>query len=169
MRSVNIRFWVWRLMPFFLCLVLIVCHLVPFHFLPYYPYAVQWCIVPIFYFAIYNPRCLSSWAVFILGMISDLFVQSPFGVTVFCFVLLYFIANFLRKYLLEMTFIPLWTVFASLFLIIEFLNYELVDLLAQYPVSFQPIFVEFWILTLIYPFMMRFCAHLDRKAREVVP
>ena len=166
MHEINMRLWFHRLTPFMLCLALILCHLLPYHFLPYYGYSIQWVLIPIFYFAIYNPRCLSSWAVFILGGIAELLVQSPLGVTTFVFVLLFFIANFLRKYLLEMTFVPLWIIFSSLLLVVELVGYGLTSLLAQYPVAFQPIFVEFWVLTLIYPFLMRFCAHLDRKARE---
>ena len=122
MRRINIRFWLWRLMPFILCLSLILCHLIPFHFLPQYPYPVQWVFVPIFYFAIYRPKCLSAWAVFILGLVDELLIQSPLGVTTFCFVFLFFVANFLRKYLLEMTFIPLWIIFAAFLLVVELLN-----------------------------------------------
>lgn len=165
MEQINGR-WMRRLMPFFFCLALILCHLIPFNFLPNYPYSIQWVFIPVFYFAIYNPKCLSSWAVFILGLISEFFIQSPLGVTTFCFVLMFFIANFLRKYLLEMTFVPLWIIFSSLLLVVEVLGYVLVSLLTRYPVTFWPVFVEFWILTLIYPFLMRFCSRLDKKARE---
>lgn len=166
MHKMNVRFWVRRLIPFFFCLVLIFCHLVPFHVLPHYPYSIQWVLIPIFYFAIYNPKCLSVWSVFLLGIISELLIQSPMGVTMFCYVLLFFVANFLRKYLLELTFLPLWVVFSSLLLGIDLCAYFLTSLMAEYEISFTPIFVEFWILTLVYPFLMRFCAHLDRKARE---
>ena len=166
MHKVSLRLWFHRLAPFFLCLLLILCHLVPYHFLPYYGYSIQWTFIPIFYFAIYNPKCLSAWAVFVLGCISELLIQSPLGVTIFEFVLVFFVANFLRKYLIELTFIPLWIVFSALLLVVELSSYALTSVLAQYPVAFQPIFVEFWVLALIYPFLMRFCAHLDRKVRE---
>ena len=166
MKRFNVRYWTRRFIPFMLCCALILCHLIPTHFLPNYPYAIQWVFIPIFYFAIYNPKCLSSWAVFILGIISELLVQSPFGVTTFCYVLLFFVANFLRKYLIELTFVPLWVVFAAVLLGIELLDYLLVLLLSEYPVGFSPVLVEFWILTFIYPFLMRFCAHFDRKVRE---
>ena len=166
MEHVSIRQWIRRLTPFMLCLCLIIGSLIPFHFLPHYPYSIQWIFIPIFYFAIYNPKCLSSWAVFILGIISESFTQSPFGVATFCFVLLFFIGNFLRKYLLELTFFPLWIVFSAMLLCVELLQYFLVSMLSVYPIAFQPILTEFWILTLVYPFLMRFCAHLDKKIRE---
>ena len=167
MRPLNLRFYLWRLMPFFICIFLILLSSIPFHFFPYYPYRISWCFIPIFYFAIYNPKCLSSWTVFLLAIFSEFLTQSPLGVITFCFVLMFFIANFFRKYLLEFTFWPLWCIFASSVLMIEIIEYSLVSLLTHYAVSFQPVLVEFWILVLMYPFLIRFCAYLDRKAREV--
>lgn len=166
MRPVNFRFLLKRLCPFLFCVFLILCSLVPFHFLPYYQYPVSWIFVPVFYFAVYNPRCLSVWAVFLLGVMWESLIQSPLGVTCFCCVLLFFIANVFRKYFIELTFWPLWGVFASALLIVLLMEYELVSLLAKYPVSFHPVPVEFIILVLMYPFLMRFCAYLDSKARE---
>ncbi len=161
-----LRFCLHRFPPFLLCLALILSSLLPFHLLPYYPYRFEWALVPIFYFAIYNPKVLSSWAVFILGVIAELFVQSPFGVIPFCFVLLYFIANFLRKYLIEMTFFLLWVVFAGVLLGLQILEYLLCELLTENHLSFQPVLVHFWMITLTYPFFIRLCAWLDKKIRE---
>ncbi len=166
MRHLNMRFWLNQLTPFVLCLLIILGHLFPYHFLPYYAYSIQWIFIPIFYFAVYNPKCLSAWAVFLLGIISEIFVQSPLGVTTFCFVLLFFMANFLRRYLLELVFWQLWVVFAAMLLGVEIVNYLLVRMLALNFVVFLPVLVEFWILILLYPFIMRLCAHFDKKVRE---
>lgn len=166
MLQFGMHFWIRQMTPFLLCLAMIFGHLLPYHFLPYYSYSIQWIFIPIFYFAIYNPKCLSSWAVFLLGIISELLIQSPMGVTTFCFVLLFFMANFLRRYLLELSFGSLWIVFATMLLSVEIVNYLFVVLLAKNSVTFMPIMVEFWVLILIYPFVMRFCAHLDKKIRE---
>ena len=156
-----------RLSPFLLCLFLILFNKIPFHFLPNYAYGYLWCLIPIFYFAIYNPKLLSVWAVFILAVISDLFVQSPSGVIAFGYILTFFVANFFRKYFIEMTFWPLWGIFFSLLVGVEVVMYVLVCLLSATFVSFAPVLVEVWILTLVYPFLIRFCAYLDRKAREL--
>ena len=80
--------------------------------------------------------------------------------------LVFFGANFFRKYLLELTFWPLWCVFALLLLLIELVGYGLVVLIAPYHVAFQPVWAAFMILVLVYPFFMRFSAYLDKKARE---
>lgn len=166
MHRLNMHFWLRQMTPFLFCLVLVLGHLVPYHFLPYYPYSIQWVFIPIFYFAIYNPKCLSSWAVFLLGVISEMLIQSPMGVTTFCFVLLFFMANFLRRYLLELTFGRLWIVFAAMLLVVEIVNYLFVAMMAPTPVAFLPVLVEFWVLILLYPFIMRLCAHFDKKVRE---
>ena len=162
----NMHFWWRQLTPFLLCLIIILGHLVPYHFLPYYAYSIQWIFIPIFYFAIYNPKSLTVWSVFILGVISELLVQSPLGVTIFCFMLMFFMANFLRRYLLELTFLRLWIVFVVMLLIVEVVNYLLVMMSAINSVAFMPVLVEFWILILFYPFIVRLCAHIDRKIRE---
>ena len=168
MRHMNIRLIWARGMPFLFCLFLILLNQIPFHFLPNYPYAIQWVYIPIFYFAVYNPSVLSSWAVFILGLMAELLTQSPCGVTTFSYVLVFFVANYLRKYLVDFTFVPLWGIFCVSILIIELFTYCFICILAGYFVVFMPVFVEAVILMLFYPFLMRFCGHLDRKAREVV-
>ena len=157
-----------RFLPFVFCLCLLTATRIPFHFLPNYPFATEWILIPIFYFAIYHPKCLSSWAVFLLGLFSDLMTQSSFGVMTFCYVLVFFIANFLRKYLVELNFWALWGVFATLLFLILNIEYLLVSLQASTFVAAYPIFVEFWVLILAYPFLMRFCAYLDRKIREAL-
>ena len=62
----------------------------------------------------------------------------------------------------------IWIVFCALVFGIELIMYALTQMLTQYAVSFEPVLVEYWVLVLVYPFMMRWCAHLDRKAREAV-
>lgn len=166
MYTLSLRFLIKRLCPFLLCLFFILCSSVPFSFLPYYPYSVSWSLIPIFYFAVYNPKYLSAWAVFLLGLFSDLLVQSPMGIMSFCYVLMYFMANFFRKYLREMTFWTLWLIFASFVLVVLGVECILITLLLPSVVTLSPVLVEFWILTLIYPFFMRFCAFLDKKIRE---
>ena len=168
MRPINLRFLLERFCPFLFCLFLILCSLLPFHFLPYYPYPVLWILIPIFYFAIYNPKYLGVGSVFVLGLLWESFVQSPLGVTSFCCVLLFFIANIFRKYFIEMTFVPLWIVFGVELLTVLLVEYGLVRLLSECPISFYPILVEFLILVLVYPFLMRFCAFISKRIRESV-
>ena len=160
------KFLWYRVAPFLMCFALILLNAVPFHWLPNYPYSFQWILVPIFYYAVYYPQLLSSWAVFILAVIADLLVARPFGVLPFSYILMFFIPNLLRKYLIELTFWQLWGVFAGFLLVIELLSFGIVYILATHPVAFYPIVIEFWGICLSYPFFIRFCAHLDRKVRE---
>ena len=166
MQSLNLNLLFRRFLPFLFCLFLILSGHIPFHFLPNYPYSVSWLFIPIFYYAIYNPKCLSSWAVFLVGLFADFLTQSPFGVMTFCYVLVFFVANLLRKYLREMNFWLLWAIFSTLLMLILLLEYGLMVLEAPFPIAFVPVLVEFCILVLTYPFLMRFCAALDRKIRE---
>ena len=166
MRPVNFRLLLKRFCPFLFCLFLILCSLLPFHFLPYYSYSVLWVFVPIFYFAIYGPKYLGVGSVFLVGLIWESLVQSPLGVSCFCCVLLFFLANIFRKYFIEMTFWPLWAIFAAEVLIVLMVQFGLADMLSQVPISFYPVIIEFWILVLSYPFLMRFCAFLNKRIRE---
>lgn len=167
MHSFRWRFFFMRLLPFVFVLTLILCHLSPFYLLPYFPFSVQLAFVPVFYFAVFNPKVLSCWAVFLLGVVSDLLTSSVFGVTPFCFVLMYFMANFFRKYFVEFNFFGLWIVFSGVLLMVECINYALVALFGKNPIVFYPVLVEFWIVCLLYPLLMRFCAYLNKKTREV--
>ena len=116
------KFLWYRSAPFLMCFLLILLNSVPFHWLPNYPYSFQWIFVPIFYYAVYYPELLNSWIVFILAIIADLFIWSPSGVLPFSYILMFFIPNLLRKYLIELTFWQLWAVFIALLLAIELLS-----------------------------------------------
>ena len=166
MHELPLRLLFRRLLPFVFCLFLILGTRIPFHFLSNYPFPTEWVLIPIFYFSIYHPKCLSSWAVFLLGFFSDLMTQSPFGLMTFSYVLMFFMANFLRKYLVEMNFWALWGIFSVFLLLVLSIEYLLVVLQGSAFIVVYPIFVEFWILVLSYPFLMRFCAYLDQKVRE---
>ena len=168
MGSLAFRLYFWCLLPFLLCLGFTLCSCIPFHFFTNYAYRFNWSLVPIFYFAIYNPKCLSSWAVFLLGVFAELLTASPFGVITFCYVLLFFGANFFRKYLLELTFWPLWGVFCLFLICLEGVAYLFVNLLTSQAISFSPIFMSFVVISFSYPFLMRLCAYVDEKIGESV-
>lgn len=166
MQPVNFRFLLKRLCPFLFCSFLILCSLLPFHFLPGYPYPVLWILIPIFYFAIYNPKYLGVGSVFLLALIWESLVQSPFGVTCFACIFLFFVTNIFRKYFLEMTFWPLWAIFASIILFVLLIEFGFVKMLSGVPFSFYTFFMEFCLLVLAYPFLIRFCAFLNKNIRE---
>ena len=160
------RFLWYRFLPFMVCLVLILLNAIPFHWLPNFPYSFQWVLLPIFYFAVYYPKLLSGWAVFILSLIADMINSGPLGIIPFTYMSVFFISNFLRKYLMEMTFGKLWITFVGIASFVELLSCFFVWLLAKHMVSYSPVAIELIGLILAYPFFIRFCAHLDRKARE---
>ncbi len=155
-----------RLSPFLFCLILILCSTVPLFTLPDYLYSFQFVYIPIFYYAIYHPKILSSWAVFILSLLADLLTTQIFGVYTFSYMAIFFAANFWRKYFINMTFKVLWGIFGLLALGVELFTYFLIWLFSDTSMTMYPIFVELIVLMLVYPLFISVCAFLDQKVRD---
>jgi len=155
-----------KLLPFLLCLCLILFSTIPLFTLPGYLYSFQFVYIPIFYYAIYHPKVLSSWVVFILSLLADLLTTQIFGVYTFSYMVIFFVANFWRKYFINMTFKVLWGIFGLVILGVELFTYFLIWLFSDAGMTMYPIFVEIIVLMLAYPLFISLCAFLDEKVRN---
>ena len=156
------------LSAFFLCLLLILLNAVPAYPLIGFMHAIPVALIVIFYFAIFNPHMLNGTAVFLLAVLADLLIQGPFGLLIISYVLMFFIGNFLRSYLFNLTFFKLWMVFGVCICLVEGLQYMLFCLSVGEWMSVFPNLLTCFVLILIYPFIMRLCAALSVYVREDV-
>ncbi|MBQ7412694.1 MAG: hypothetical protein IJV07_00250 [Alphaproteobacteria bacterium] len=113
--------------------------------------------IPIFYFAVFRPRCLNAYAIFSLGVFADLINQTPFGLFSFVFVLLFFVTRLNHLFLKTLSFRGLWTlfsVFSGLLLLIQLFIFTLCE---GAVVHTRFLFEQFSVLVLLYPLGMTVC------------
>ena len=153
--------------PLLFCLFLILCNGVPSYPFSGFMHPVPYVLIVIFYFGIFNPKLLNGGMVFCLAIFSELLVQSPLGLLIISYVLIFFLANFLRSYLYNLTFFRLWLVFAIFVCGTMGMQYGLFCLMASRWVPIINMCISVGVLITVYPLIMRICANLDSYAREV--
>ena len=153
--------------PFLLGLLLIFFNQIPFHLMPYYHQSFPFVCCVIFYFAVFNPKVLNVFLVFLLGLISDAITSVPFGFNTFGYVFLFFIANLFQSYLINMVFWQLWCVFAILFFCTDIIWAFLFFLISGIWVSTGFWFVQYLFVCLFYPLFCYVLGILNRRIQEV--
>lgn len=143
--------------PTFMCLLIILLSTVPnnrFFFIPM-------VFIPIFYFAVFNPRILNALSVFGLGIFADLMTQTPFGIFSFLFVLLFFVSRLNRLFFKELSFKKLWILFIGCAAILLLLQLFLFTLCTSDIVKTGFLPLQFTALILLYPLGIKVCDILN--------
>lgn len=157
----------WFSTPFLLGLLLILFSQIPFSLIPYYHQSFPFICCLIFYFAIFNPKVLNLFLVFLLGLIMDMLTTLPLGFYAFGFIFMFFIVTLFRSYLINMVFKQLWVVFSFLFFCTDVLWAFMFFLISGAWVSTGFWFVQCLFVCLSYPFFCRLAGFLNRKVLEV--
>ena len=148
-------------------LFLILLGQIPLSLFPYYHQSFPFVVGLIFYFAIFNPKVLNVFFVFLLGLLTDLITSVPLGFNAFGYVFIFFTANLFQSYLINMAFCQLWLVFGVLFLCTDILGAFLFFLISGVWVSPGFWFVQYIFMCLFYPFICRLSGFLNRQILEV--
>ena len=153
--------------PFLLGLCLIFFSQTPVSLMPYYHQSFPFVVSLIFYFAVFNPKVLNVFLVFLLGIIMDSITSVPLGFNAFGFVFVFFMANLFQSYLQNMTFKELWFCFAMIFFFTDVLWAFLFFLISGIWVSTSFWAVQYVFTSLSYPLFCRLYGFLSRKVLEV--
>ena len=153
--------------PFLLGLLLILFSQIPNSLMPYYHQSFPFVICIIFYFAIFNPKVLNIFFVFLLGLIMDMLTTLPLGFYAFGFVFLFFMTTLFQSYLINMVFKQLWVVFSLFFFCSVVIWAFLFFLVSGTLVSTGFWFVQYLFICLSYPFFCRLSGFLNRQILEV--
>lgn len=154
-------------LPFLMGLFLILIGQIPFSLFPYYHQAFPFVAGIIFYFAIFNPKVLNVFLIFLLGLLTDIVTSLPLGFYAFGYVFIFFMANLFQSYLINMVFLQLWFVFCILFFCTDVIWTFLFFLISGVWVSTGFWFVQFLFMCLFYPLICRLSGFLNRKILEV--
>ena len=156
----------WVSAPFLLGLFLVFLSQVPSELMPYYHQSFPFVTGLIFYFAIFNPKALNVFWVFLLGLIMDTITSVPLGFNAFGFVFIFFIANLFQSYLMAMTFLQVWFVYALLFFCTDVLWAFLFFIISGTWVATSFWTVQYFFTALSFPLFCRLYGSLSRKTQE---
>lgn len=150
-------------LPTLICLLLVLFGVAPFSFMPIYHTELPIVLIVIFCFAIFNPTVLNGISVFFIGLFADLLMAGPFGLQTFIYVLMFFVANLNRRFLLTLSFKYLWIAFGVILAFMYLIWYLLFSLTVLQFLSPNSFVLQYLVLVMIYPAISWCCGYVNSK------
>ncbi len=156
--------WARRLAPFLSALCLLFIGALPIR-LPYLgPVAPDFAIMVAFYWAVHRPSAIPAWAIFLLGMVSDMLGGTPFGVGVLVLLVAYWTTRSQRRLFVGRPFWILWWGFSMVSAVAMILTWVVVCLLAVQFVDPTPALFSYLVGLGFYPLVSQFFTGAQRVA-----
>ena len=147
------------MVPFLVSLGLVVLTVLPTRLPGFAQVAPSWPMMGIFYWSIYRPDLLPMWAVFVLGVLADIVLDMPLGVSSLLYLLIRGIVVGQRRFFLTNPFPMTWAAFAVIALGVMGLEWMLFILLHGEAVDPQILLWQYVILLGLFPLVTVFLAY----------
>ncbi len=119
-----------------------------------------WAVI--FYFAVFNPLVLNILMVFVLGIVADVLLQMPFGLSPALYSILFFVGYFNRRLLLASSFGVQWGIFGLTATGLFLFGLILLKILYGIVPHLEYLFFEYVSLIIFYPIIAMICGRLNR-------
>lgn len=142
-----------ELSPFALTFLLLLINAIPFHLPGFAQVAPLLPLIGIYFWAVYRPDLMPSWAVFFIGLIHDFLAGLPVGVSALVFLLVQAAAIAQRDFFFGKSFVIVWLGFgivAAGALSIEWVS---LSALSGVLVDAQSAFYQYAITVALFPFL----------------
>jgi len=101
-----------QLTPAILALALVILNVVPLHIPGFSRVAPLLPLMAVYHWAIFRPRLLPAYAVFLIGLLQDILTGAPIGVNAFVFLVAYGAVLSQKRFFIGKSFFILWLGFA---------------------------------------------------------
>ncbi len=142
-----------RLTPFALTLVLVVVGAVPLHIPGFARVAPLLPLMAVYHWAIYRPRLLPAFAVFLIGLLQDTVGGTPIGVNALVFVGVYGVVLSQRRFFAGKSFAVVWLGFAVIAAGAALLSWILVSALNVALVAPRAVVFQYLVTLGVFPLL----------------
>tara|TARA_B100000900_G_scaffold410657_1_gene428868 strand:+ start:66 stop:584 length:519 start_codon:yes stop_codon:yes gene_type:complete len=119
----------------------------------------------IFYWTLKNPLYLSYGIIFISGLINDVVIGIPIGLSSFCYLIICIITAYLRNITLSPNFINDWITLLFTLLLVNSIEVIFLDLIFSISVNYTKYFVNIGFTFLFYPLLIVIFSKLEKNIR----
>jgi rod shape-determining protein MreD len=119
----------------------------------------------IFYWTLKNPLHLSYGIIFISGLINDVVIGIPIGLSSFCYLIICIITAYLRNITLSPNFINDWITLLFTLLLVNSIEVIFLDLIFSISVNYTKYFVNIGFTFLFYPLLIVIFSKLEKNIR----
>lgn len=117
----------------------------------------------IFFFAIFNTAVINIFTIFFLGILTDILLIFPLGLSVFLYCFVYFIGQFNQRSLRRGSFRAQWIIYSLTMLFVFLFGLLFLNLVYGHIPHFFYLLTEFLVLICFYPIIAVFCGWINRK------
>lgn len=134
-----------------------------FNFLKIEYFSFNFIHILIFYWTLKNPNYLGYFSIFIAGIVNDVVISIPMGISSFCYLLICTSTAYLRNITLTPNFIKDWFSFLFIILIINSIQVLILDLLFLVEINYFKYFVNTTFTFILYPIFLVLFNYLNQK------
>ena len=122
-----------------------------FNYLKLDYFSFNFIFILIFFWTLRNPDYLGYFSIFLAGIINDVVIGIPIGISSFCYLLICTITSYIRQITLSPKFINDWLSFIIAVLLINSIQVIILDLVFLYQVDFMDYLISSGFTFLFYP------------------
>ena len=122
-----------------------------FNYLKLDYFSFNFIFILIFFWTLRNPDYLGYFSIFLAGIINDVVIGIPIGISSFCYLLICAITSYSRQITLTPKFINDWLSFIVTVLLINSIQVIILDLIFLYQVDYMSYLINAGFTFLFYP------------------
>ena len=167
MPALNKKSFLNSILSYFPVLILFVSVLNEFdlNFLEIEYFSFNFVHILIFYWTLKNPNHLSYGTIFIAGLINDVVVGMPIGISSFCYLLICAATAYLRNITITPNFINDWLSLLITILLVNSIQVLTLDIIFLLDVNYMKYFINSGFTFIFYPIILLFFDTLEKKIK----
>ena len=122
-----------------------------FNYLKIEYFSFNFAHILIFFWTLRNPDYLGYFSIFLAGIVNDVVIGIPIGISSFCYLLICAITSYIRQITLSPKFINDWLSFIVAVLLINSIQVIILDLIFLYRVDYMNYLINSGFTFLFYP------------------
>jgi len=138
---------------------------IDFNYLEIEYFSFNFAYILIFYWTLKNPRYLSYGSIFLAGLINDVVVGLPIGISSFCYLLICAVTAYLRNITITPNFINDWISLLFTILLINSIQVVSLDFIFSIEVNYMRYLINSGFTFLFYPIFLSLFNILEKKIK----
>ncbi|WP_435090668.1 rod shape-determining protein MreD [Candidatus Pelagibacter bacterium nBUS_30] len=139
-----------------------------FNFLKIEYFSFNFVHILIFFWTLKNPNHLGYVSIFLAGIINDVIVGTPVGISGFCYLLICLVTAYLRNITLSPNFINDWLSFLFTILLINSIQITILDLIFLIEINYMSYLINSGFTFLFYPLFFVIFNYINKKIVTII-
>lgn len=140
-----------QLTPLMLTLVLVIINVVPLHIPGFSRVTPLLPLIAVYHWAIFRPRLLPAYAVFLIGLLHDALSGIPIGVSALVFLIVYGVVLSQKRFFIGKSFAILWLGFSLMAAVASVLSWLAVSILNVTLIGPETVFFQYLMTLGFFP------------------